>query len=290
MTLSRILSVLFPIVFISFLGFLFSRARKTDPRFLSDIVIYLTAPALFFVSFYRHHLIMSEFPRIFITISAVMLAVFLAVFALRKFRPVPVGLYLPTVFMNSSFVGFPVVLMAYGPDALTRAIAYDFINGIYIFTVGIFIMSGQKERFELFKLPFFYTSLLGLYLNLSRVHLPAALLTPVEMLGSATIPLALIMLGMRLGEVKIRSLALPLLASFLRIVLGGAAAWLVVTLLKVDPFLSKILIVMSALPSAFMGLVLAEKYGHDQELIASSIALCTLLFALALPLLLWMLP
>jgi predicted permease len=46
---------------------------------------------------------------------------------------------------------------------------------------------------------------------------------------------------------------------------------------------------MSALPSAFMGLVLAEKYRSDVDLISSSIALCTLLSILFLPILLMLL-
>jgi malate permease and related proteins len=290
MTVVRVLWVLFPVVFISFLGFLFSRYRKADPHTLSEVIIYLAAPALFFNSFYSHKLIAREFPQIFVTITIVMLVSFLAVYGLRKTRRLPLGLYLPAVFMNSSFVGFPVVLMAYGFEGLTRAIAYDFINGIYIFTIGIFIMSGKKERFELFKLPFFYASLLGLALNIGQVSLPAPLLGSVGMLGSATIPLALVMLGMRLGQVKIKSLALPLVASVLRMVLGGLTAFVVVSLLRVDPFLSKILIIMSALPSAFMGLVLAEKYDQDQDLIASSIAVCTLLSVLVIPVLLMLLP
>jgi malate permease and related proteins len=289
MSLVRLLAVFFPIFFIAFLGFVFSRYRKADPQLLSELIMYLTGPALFFSSFYDNKLILNEFPGIGICVSVVMLSAFIAVFILRKTARVPLGIYPAAIFMNSSFVGFPVVLMAYGTAGLQRAMVYDFINGIYIFTLGIYIMSQKKDRFELLKLPFIYASLAGLALNYYHIRIPAAFLSPIEMVGAATIPLALLMLGIRMGEVKIKSLALPLLASFLRMGLGAAAAFAVVSFLQLDPLLSKTLIIMSALPSAFMGLVLAEKYKQDEELIASSIALSTFLSALFLPLLLWIL-
>ncbi len=289
MSAVAILKIMFPVLFISFLGYLYARFKRSEPQVISDIIIYLSIPALFFSSFYKHKLILSELPTIFITISLVMLVTFAAVFILRKTLKLPLGIYLPSIFMNSAFVGFPIILFAYGNAGLTRAIAYDFFNGLYIFTLGIYIISNKKDILELFKLPFFYAALLGLTLNLSAIKIPPTLQISIDMLGGITIPLALLMLGFRLGSTKIKSFALPLFISFLRMGLGALTAWIVVLILNVDPSLGKVLIVMSALPSAFMGLVLAEKYKSDADLVSSSIAVCTLLSIIALPLLLWML-
>lgn len=280
---------MFPVFFISFLGFIYARFKKAEPQVISDVIVYLSIPALFFSSFYKHKLIFNEIPPIFVTISLVMLLTFVLIYILRKIFKLPLGIYLPSIFMNTAFVGFPVVFLAYGNEGLTRAIAYDFFNGIYIFTVGIYIISKRKDAFELFKLPFLYAALLGMILNLSGITIPMTLQRGIDMLGGITIPLALLMLGFRLGETKIKSLNYPLLVSILRMVLGAAIAWTVVTILRIDISLGKVLIVMSALPSAFMGLVLSEKYRSDVDLISSSIALCTLLSILFLPVLLMLL-
>jgi len=284
-----ILKIMFPVLFISFLGFVYARFKKAEPQVISDVIIYLSIPALFFSSFYKHRLILAEIPPIFFTISLVMLLTFIVIYFLRQMFKLPLGLYLPSIFMNSAFVGFPVVLLAYGNEGLTRAIAYDFFNGIYIFTIGIYIISKRKDALELFKLPFLYAALLGMILNLSGIAIPMTLQKGIDMLGGITIPLALLMLGFRLGQTKIKSFGLPLLVSVLRMVLGAAIASIIVMILKIDISLGKVLIIMSALPSAFMGLVLAEKYRSDVDLISSSIALCTLLSILFLPILLMLL-
>ncbi|MBI5698980.1 AEC family transporter [Candidatus Saganbacteria bacterium] len=284
-----ILQVMAPVIFISLLGFVYARFRKAEPQVLSDIIIYLTIPALFFISFYNNQLLFSELPAVFITIGAVMGGILLALLLLRKFFRLPVGLFLPAIFMNSAFVGFPVILLAYGPEGLTRAIAYDFINGLVIFTLGVFVVSRRKDFTELFRLPFLYAALLGLAFNYFGLRLPDLALRSIEMLGSITIPLALLMLGFRLGLTKIKTFTLPVVSSILRMGLGTAIAVFCVWALRVDPLLGRVLIVMSALPSAFMGLVLAEKYKTDEELVASSIAVCTLLAVIYLPFLLWIL-
>ena len=286
MNFFEVLKIMFPVLFISFLGFLYAQLKKAEPQVISDLIIYLSIPALFFSSFYKHRLILAEIPSIFITVSLVMLLTFIVIYALSKAFNLPRGIYLPSIFMNSAFVGFPVVLLAYGNEGLTRAIAYDFINGIFIFTIGIYIISNRRDAFELFKLPFLYAALLGLILNLSGFPIPATIQKSIDMLGGITIPLALLMLGFRLGTTKIKSLNLPLLVSILRMGLGAAIAWLIVIVFRIDMSLGKVLIVMSALPSAFMGLVLAEKYESDVDLISSSIAICTLLSIILLPVLL----
>jgi len=289
MNIFQILQVLLPIILISALGYIYARFRKAEPQVVSDIIIYLSIPALFFNSFYSHDLILKELPGTFLTITMVMGATALLIYLLKQVWPLPRMLYATSLFMNSSFVGFPVMLLAYGQEGLNRAIIYDFFNGILIFTLGIYIASGRKDRFELFKVPFFYASILGLGLNLMNVELPAILLTSIQMLGSITIPLALLMLGFRLGMTRIRSLALPALSTVLRMVLGAVLAFGLVRFFKIGPEFGKALIVMSALPSAFMGLVLAEKYKTEEDFTASAIALSTLFAVIFIPILLWIL-
>lgn len=280
---------MFPILFISIIGFIYARLRPAEPQVVANIIMYLSIPALFFSSFYRHKLVLSEIPLVFLTISLVMGATFAAVYILRRSFKLPIGIYLPSIFMNSAFVGFPIVLLAYGNEGLTRAIIYDFFNGLFIFTIGVYIISNKKDFLEIFRMPFLYAALLGLLLNLSGIHIPQTLGRSIDMLGGITIPLALLMLGFRLGSAKIGSFGLPLLVSFLRMGLGSLVALAIVLVFKVDMQLGKVLIVMSALPSAFMGLALGEKYRSDVELISSSIAVCTLLSIIFLPLLLAML-
>ncbi|MBW4656100.1 MAG: AEC family transporter [Kaiparowitsia implicata GSE-PSE-MK54-09C] len=103
------------------------------------------------------------------------------------------------------------------------------------------------------------------------------------------IPAALLLMGIRLRQLQgwqslrralapasIKILALPLVVSVMARWLGIAAS----------PQLA--LVLMSGMPTAFAGLILAEEYDLDRDLIASSIVTTTVGLLLTLPLWLWL--
>jgi hypothetical protein len=94
------------------------------------------------------------------------------------------------------------------------------------------------------------------------------------------------MLGYRLASIKINSWKFSLLASGFRLGLGFAIALLLVKLLKIGGINQQIILLSSSLPSAFTAIALAEEYEAEPELVASTIALSTLLSLITLPLLL----
>ncbi|MQY54810.1 MAG: hypothetical protein GH149_05970, partial [Methanosarcinales archaeon] len=81
----------------------------------------------------------------FMTIAGAALAIILImalfVFLLLKLtNSDKKGLYLPMVFGNTSYLGYPVALFAFGMDGLSRAVVYDMMNALVIFSLGIYIV------------------------------------------------------------------------------------------------------------------------------------------------------
>jgi hypothetical protein len=102
------------------------------------------------------------------------------------------------------------------------------------------------------------------------------------------IPVALVLMGLRLSQLQGWSSLKPaLLPATLKVLvlptLVGAVAW--GSGLPRNAVL--VLVLMSGMPSAFAGLILAEEYDLDRELVAASIALSTGLLLLTIPL--WLL-
>ena len=211
-----------PIILITFAGYVFSFFKKSDPKILADLIIYVTAPSLFILSLSTTKFAGQEILIIILTAIAVIFSAVGILWILRKRINIPLGLYLPTAFMNSSFIGFPIILMAYGMQGLARAVIYDVTNGLLIYSLGIYIASGKTGKWEVLKTPILYPAAIGILLNFFNIKLPESIGTTLAILGSATIPLALFMLGIRLGNIKITSLKLPIASSLIRAGFGMA--------------------------------------------------------------------
>ena len=282
----HILTLMLPIILITFAGYVFSFFKKSDPKILADLIIYVTAPSLFILSLSTTKFAGQEILIIILTAIAVIFSAVGILWILRKRINIPLGLYLPTAFMNSSFIGFPIILMAYGMQGLARAVIYDVTNGLLIYSLGIYIASGKTGKWEVFKTPILYSAAIGILLNFFNIKLPESIGTTLAILGSATIPLALFMLGIRLGNIKITSLKLPIASSLIRAGFGMAIAAAIVKVFNIPHLLGNILIIMSALPAAITPIVIAEEYRpEDSGIVASAIAVSTLLSVIYLPLL-----
>ncbi len=99
------------------------------------------------------------------------------------------------------------------------------------------------------------------------------------------IPAALLLMGMRLSQVQSwNSVGLALGPVLVKLVVLPGIMAIGVTLIGLPSPARLALVLMSAMPSAFGGLILAEEYNLNRDLIASAIALSTVLMLVVLPL------
>lgn len=279
MSILDVFKVIIPIFIITLLGFIFGRFKKSDLKTFADFIIYISTPALVLSQLSMLRMQASELFGILASATLVILGSGAAAFLIFKLfkMKVPQGLYLPIMFMNSGFLGFPLALFAYGSAGLNKAIIYNIPLSILVFAVGIYLVSRKQDRFEVFKLPYLYAAAAGLLLSFSGIRLPQYIYSPLYIVGTTTIPLALFMLGCRLSLLKMISFKLPLIASLMRIGLGLVLGLLAVFIFRLDGITAKIVILISSLSSAIFALVIAEKYEADSDLVASTVALSTLI-------------
>jgi hypothetical protein len=289
--LLKTLEVAFPVFAIIAIGYVFARLRKIDLRAVIDLLLYITIPALVISSLSRKPLETELVVTVAVSACAVVAATGVVAFLYLRLtgRAGLRGFYLPTMFMNTGNMGLPLALLAFGQEGLTVAVLYYVTMSIVVYTAGIYIASGRGGFREVLSLPLIYAAVLALGLNEASVAIPGPLLTTIDMLGAATIPLMQLSLGYRLYSTRITSPGATLASSVIRIGGGFAAALLITQAFNIGGVTAKVIILASSMPSAVINFIISHRYNLDADFVSSSVALSTLLSVITVPLiLLWL--
>ena len=279
-----VVQVVIPIFSIIFVGYALGRIKRFDLQTLVDLIVYVAAPCLIFSSIARSDINLTDFTTIAGAALAIIVIMTALVFLILKLtRSDKNGLYLPMVFGNTSYLGYPVALLAFGMDGLSRAVLYDMLNSLVLFSLGIYIVHQKHEIQEAFRVPLLYAVMTGLGVNLLNIPIPQVLFTPIEMIGMITIPSALLVLGYELGDIQISAVKIALLASAYRIFGGFLVAFLIIKLFSIEGLVRDIIVLQGAMPSAVMSMILAAKYNRDASLVASVVLITTVLSMISIP-------
>lgn len=195
------------------------------------------------------------------------------------------GVYLPIMFMNSVNLPFPILTAAYGEGAIPFALMFYLTAFLGIFTLGLIIVSGGKEKgyFKIFREPVVYVVLFALLFNVGKVEVPEFINGSAHLLAQATIPMVLLALGIQLAQVKITELKLSFIAVAIRFVGGALAGIFCVWLFQLEGLAYKVVILEAVMPCAVITSLVAEKYRAQPEVVASTILISTLLSIIIIP-------
>lgn len=289
MPILKVLSVVFPVFCVIGAGYVFARFKKISLEPIIEILLYLTIPALVISSLSRAKIVTADLAVVSLSALVVVLGtgalafLYLTVIKRRDLR----GFYLPTMFMNSGNMSFPLALLAFGPDGLTVAIIYYIAISLLVYSLGIYIAKGKGGFSEIFKLPLIYASVIGITINLTGTGMPEPLLTTFDMLGAATIPVMQLSLGYRLHSAKLSYPGISIAGSLIRIAGGFVIAYVVIGLLGIEGLNGKVILLSSAMPAAVINFVVSHRYNIHSDLVASTVAMSTLISIVTTPVVLF---
>ena len=285
--MATILETVVPVFLIILLGFLIGKFKKINVGPLVDLLVYVTVPALIVSSITKSSLSVADFFTVALSAAGVIIILgILAFFLFKAFHSTSRGIYLPLTKGNSGYLGYPIALLAFGAEGLSRAVVFDVVNSLFLYSIGIWLIHEKKDFREMFKIPLLYAVLLGIGLNLFSIQIHPVIAKPLEMVGSITIPLALLVLGYKLTEVRVKAFLVGIGASLFRIIGGFLAALLLVSLFSISGVSRNIVLLEAAMPSAVMTLILCQKYGRDADAVASVVFLSTVLSIISIPIIL----
>ncbi|MBF2067367.1 MAG: AEC family transporter [Calothrix sp. C42_A2020_038] len=202
---------------------------------------------------------------------------------------------LAAVLGNTGFVGLAIAPSLVDANALNLAVIFSIThNVIGPFGLGVWIASyyshsPQQNRLltqlrDILTVPPLWAFIIGYFTR--KVQLPSIVESGLEKSVGVVIACAFLLIGIRLAQLQgWKSLELAFIPAVLRVVVIPLLVGIFTTLvLKIPPSSRLAMVLMSGMPSAFIGLVLAEEYNLDRDLIASSILVSTVLLLFVLPL------
>lgn len=287
--ITEVLGTVVPVFGVIVIGYAFAAVKKIDLSPIIDLLLYLTIPALVISALCKMVISPAELLRvstaacIVVGGSWILGHLYLRISKKKKLK----GLLLPTMFMNSGNLPFPLALLAFGAAGLQVAVLYYIAISLLVYTVGIYMAKGSGGIKEIIRLPLIYATIIGLAINLGGFTVPGPVLTTFDMLGAATIPLMQLSLGYYLFSIKITEFWTSLSASVIRIGGGFSFGLLAVTLLHMEGTTRAVVLLSSAMPSAVITFIMGYKYKVNSELIASVVALSTFISAVTIPIMLY---
>lgn len=290
--LSIFLNNLAPIFFIAAAGFTLRHFLRLDPRPLSQVIFYLLSPCLLFNLLTGAKMSGADIARLMSFVVIVVLIVgALALMAGRLLsleRRRLAGFLLVTMFMNAGNYGMPVVLFAFGQEALSYASLYFATNAMLAYILGAVIASSGSVGFgqalkNLVRLPTVYAMLAALLFINTGWEIPVFLGRTTKLLGDASIPCMLILLGMQLHSASWRENPLAIgTASALRLAVGPILTLLLAPWFGFSPAAYRAVVLESGMPSAVLNIMVATEFGADPAFVSAVVLVTTVLSPLTL--------
>jgi len=288
--------VILPVFLIFLSGFILQKIFKLDIKPISTLAVYLLLPFLVFDIFYTTPMNLSFF---YIAATALMIMLLLIVVGiiaghvLHYSKSETNAFLLSTIFANSGNYGVPIILFAFGKQGVVYAMPLMIFHAILMGFVGIYIAANGKGSAKMalctvLKQPMNYVILPALLLQTFHIQIPANFMQSIELVSSTSIPIIMIILGMQLANVTVRNMNWGRigLATFIRIVISPAIAFLVCLLFPMDPLLRNVIIVMAAMPSAANTTLYAIQFNAHPQFVSSCTLITTVISAVSLDLLL----
>ena len=204
------------------------------------------------------------------------------------------------IFSNNGFLGIPLAQAVFGSSpVVTYLIIFNILTNIAMFTLGVYLISGDKNAVNLkkaFLTPVVIAFALGIVLNLLGVpKLLPEVSTYANHLKGIVTPLSMLILGVKMAGVDFKKLfsskktyfvcAVKLIAVP---VLGVALVWLLtlINVFNADMVLG--FFVAFAMPTAGLASAFADQHNGDTENAVAFTLGTTLLSVATIPILYWL--
>jgi len=272
-------TAILPVVAIAAIGFALGRAKDTEPDALNAITVYVLAPALVIHSLTTSSLAGSTIVDVVLVVvlfTAAMIALAESVArSTGHSEPLLGAFVLATAFPNTGNFGIPLADFAFGATGRSTAVLVTALQGVMLYTVGIYLAARGREGSPLadmrrgFGVPLVYAVVVALAARWLGV-VPAAdttLMQTLELLGNASIPVMLLILGIQLSSVDGDGDVRPIgTASAMRLLVAPLLAIAAVLAVGVgNATVARVVVVLLATPTGVTTIILVGAFSQDVD-------------------------
>ena len=283
-------------------GFISRKTNITKAEHLpsiSAILVYVCSPCMIVASFLDTERSWSNIGNIMLffvvslAIQAMLTFVLYGLFHKKfhdaKYRMLTVSFGLG----NAGFFGIPIIEALLPGHSEVACFACVYIVGMNMltFTIGAYCLTGDKKRMafkKAFLNPSFISLIIAIVLYVLNVKgiMPEMLLNAIRLLKSATTPLCMIILGIRLASVSFKKLFTRVYVYIIcacKLLVFPFVCLAIVYFLPFDDVFKAAMFILGGTPCAAVMLNIAEIYNGETELAANCVLLSTLLCVFTIP-------
>jgi len=292
--------VLFILMAVGFIVGKTNLLTREGNKTLSRIVLFITLPCTILNSVFENELTITIGDTVYFLLMV--LLTFLIAFLIA----IPVIHFLGgekanrglltfmSVFSNSGFMGFPVVISIFGVSSAYYVSLFNIPFNALVFSLGIFMISEKKalKGFNPKQLmnPTLIVALLAIPIALTGFRPPDVIAEAVRITGSITTPGAMLVIGSTLAFVPLKSIftewrIVPV--TILKLIAIPLITWLVLRQIITNELMLGVLVVISGMPTAAMASMLAIEYDGNERTASAGIFISTLLCGLTVPLMVY---
>jgi predicted permease len=298
--LIRSVSVLFsifasdilPVFLIAGAGFLIARRLQASVRTLSHVSFYALTPCLAFKMLATSKMTGPEAGRM--VLMAVLVTASMGLLA--RLAAIPLGLnraelsafLLVSMFSNGGNYGLPVVMFAFGSEALSHGTVYFVTSAILTYTFGVLIAAAGKRSMTqaiagIARVPAVYGVGAASLVLVTGLSVPAVLMRPVGLLSDAALPVMILVLGMQLERATVPDRPWTVvLAVGLSLVAAPIVALALASLLQVSGSARQASVILASMPVAVITTILALEFDVAPAFVTSAVFLSTIFSPLTL--------
>ena len=293
-----VVSSLLPVVLLIFIGFIAGRARLVRPeavRDLSNLVFLVLTQAMLFRTMSSVHLELLDLRPVFqyFAVATALFFVMLMVYGRDSRASV---LALAGIFSNTLMIGVPLIGLAFGQEGLVLLFTLISLHALVLLTLATLVLELQMAH-EQAALSGESRHLLRTVLQAVRsaiVHpVPLPILAgllyaqtgwglhpvvdkPLQLLGSAFGPVALVLVGVTLSQTAIgarlkEAARLSLVKTVVHPLLMAGAGWA----LGMRGLQLSVMVVVSALPIGANVFLFSQRYRKEEDTVTAAVAVST---------------
>ena len=290
-----ILNAIIPIAIVVVIGIVLVKWNFVSEQFfseLSKVVFKVFVPIFLFTSVYKSGV--QNVGWTIIGYFVPVLTLFVVIALLFSHR-----IALTANFSNGVLVGIPVIVAIAGEQGLTISLAVISVHSLILFT-AFYLFSSKvnvtpsrfKTALNIFANPVIIGLLLGLFFKYSGIQIPSQLLSPLEMIAAATLPLALIILGSSLAQTsgfdKTLFRKTILIVTCKLVLLPGIVYVFTAKLLSLSDIQVLTLVILASCPTGISVMPFVEPVEKDKLIAHNAIALSTLFSIITIPTIIWL--
>ncbi len=289
--IDRILRSVIPVLIVVIIGYIYGRWRKPDISMINKLCMELLVPILIFSVLAGKNVQLAEYVTLAFGVGCVIVVCGLITWLLCLLFKIESKTFVPPMmFTNTGNLAFPLVLLAFGQEAMPAIVVVFIVSQFLHFSLGFYILDREAKIINPISAPTVLATMVGIAVALTPVEVNETLLVPLEFLANTGVTLVLFALGIRMNSVSARDLKIAVLGAIWCPLTSLMIAFLLKPLLDLNPIQWSVFLLFAALPPAVLCFMLAEQYKQEPTRVASIVLIGNIAAIIWIPLALALAP